>query len=457
MVKKKRVPSKYVYKLYTIPEELNNDILALKLSKMQYEKIIHFVGVLKKKAFQQGGDFSFPVMLPKNYLSTFLSSNYARYTNLLDSAKIVIRDDYYNQSKSISKSYSLNNKYFPIDNNNINKGVKNKIKLVSISCKRISAKLSPDTEDIIREAKKELNTLKIDENLVRIASQKCIDDISIEDFKTRTQISEQKFQVRMFVGAELKNRWITKEDALELARLNGKELIQDKKAFYIMTPEEFIARKKLMTQISHEDAITRLVKKYWTVSRNTTNNRLDTNLTNLASPILDVIMELNNLSQIDLGNSQFALLASTLPSDLVHPTTLEFKDAAATGVLYELVQSKLNLTSRKRAKQATFELLFSSHKNKSEDLSKMRVEFPEVMDYIDTFKIKNGHKNFSISLQKIESDLFIDNILRQLSSLSLGCLTKHDSVICKKEDLGEVLGIMNLIFKSKNIKGNLVY
>jgi hypothetical protein len=168
-------------------------------------------------------------------------------------------------------------------------------------------------------------------------------------------------------------------------------------------------------------------------------------------------MELNNLSQIDLGNSQFALLASTLPSELVHPTTVEFKEAAATGVLYELVQSKLNLPSRKRAKQTTFELLFSSHKNRSEDLSKMRVEFPEVMEYIDTFKIENGHKKFSISLQKIESELFIDNILKQLSSLSLGCLTKHDSVICKKQDLDEVLEIMNLVFRSKNIKGNLVY
>lgn len=453
MVKKKRVPSKYVYKLYTIPEELNNDILALKLPKAQYEKVIHFIGVLKKKSFQQGGDYTFPVMLPRNYLTTFLSSNYNKYTNLLNDAKIIIRNDYYNKSKSISKSYNINNKYFNIDNKSIN----NKIKLVSISCRCISAKLSPDTEALIKETKKELNTLEIDENLVRIASQKYIDDLSIEDFKMGSQISDQKFQVRMFVGSELKNRWITKEDALELARLNFKELIQDKKAFYIMTPEEFIARKRLMTHISHQDAITRLVKRYWNVSRNTTNNRLDTNLTNLASPILDVIMETNKLCQIDLGNSQFALLASTLPVDLVHPTTIEFKTAAASGLLYELVQDKLNLKTRKRAKQATFELLFSSHKNKSDDLGKMRAEFPEVMGYIDIFKIENGHKNFSISLQKIESELFIDNILKQLSSLSLGCLTKHDSVICKKGDLEEVLEIMNLVFTSKNVKGNLVY
>jgi hypothetical protein len=265
-----------VYKLYTIPEELNNDILALKLSKLQYEKIIHFVGVLKKKAFQQGGDFSFPVMLPKNYLSTFLTSNYAKYTNLLDSAKIIIRDNYYNQSKSISKSYYINPIYFTINNsrdNKINIGNNKRVKLVSISCKGISAKLSPDTEAIIADTKKELNALKIDENLVRIASQKCIENISIEDFKVGDQISEQNFQVRMFIGEELKSRWITKEDALSLAKLKSQELIQDKKSFYIMTTEDFISRKKLMTYISHEDSITRLLKKYWTVSRNTTKDR----------------------------------------------------------------------------------------------------------------------------------------------------------------------------------------
>lgn len=460
---KNRVPSKYVYKLYTIPEKLNNDILALDLCSTQYERVVRFIGVLKKKSYQQNRDFCLPVTLPRDYLTTFLTTSYYKLTNMLVENGIIERDDYWNQKKSICKKYNISPKYFQrdiysIDNNSIESIEENKgIKTVSLSFKCIFKKEDVETERVIDSAKKQLNSLKIDEKRLKNVSEELVENISENDFILNSAITEPQFEVKMMVNSEFKTRWVNLKDALELARVNNKDLIQDRKCFFIMDISEFILRKKDMVRIYHNESIDRLSKKYWTVSRNSTNNRLDTNLTNLPTGLVKAIMEDNDLVQVDLSNSQFAILANILPENLTHPSTVEFKESASSGKFYESVQNKLNLDTRNTAKQTTFELLFSSHKNKSKNLSKMRDAYPELLEYIDNYKIENGHKNFSISLQKEESRIFIDGILKRLSDLKIPCLSKHDSIICKRDDFTEVLEVMNLIFDSNNFKGNLVY
>ncbi len=461
---KKRVPRKHVHKLYTIPEMLHKDILELDLCSTQYESVVRFIGILKRKSYQHSKDYCLPVSLPRDYLTTFMSTGYYKLTNLLVDKGIIQRDDYWNQSKSICKKYNISPKYFQRDYNNIinNNDINNienveGIKTVSLSFKCLFEKDSVENEKVIEASKKQLNLLKIDEKKLRIESEKLIENISESNFKINSDITESQFEVKMMVNFEFKRRWMNLSDALDLAKLNNKDLIQDRKCFYIMKIEDFILRKKDMVRVYHEESIDRLVKKYWTVSRNSTNNRLDTNLTNLPSGLVKVIMEDNDLVQVDLSNSQFAILASILPEDLVHPSTSEFKECASNGKFYEAVQSKLSISNRDEAKQLTFELLFSSHKNKSKNLDKMREYYPELMGYIDNYKIQNGHKNFSISLQKEESRIFIDGILKRLSSLKISCLSKHDSIICKSQDFSAVLDTINFIFDSNNFKGKLVY
>lgn len=460
---KKRVPSKYVYKLYTLPEKLNNDILALNLCSTQYDRVIRFMGVLKRKSYQQNRDYCLPVTLPRDYLTTFLTTGYHKITNMLVEKGIIERDDYWNQKKSICKKYNISPKYFErdlsiLDNINIENREEIKgIKTVNLSLKCVFVKDDVETERVIDSTKKQLNRLNIDGKRLREVSEELVENISENDFILNSNITEPQFEVKMMVNSEFKSRWVNLKDAQDLAKLNGKDLIQDKKCFYIMRIADFITRKKDMVRIYHNESIGRLEKKYWTVSRNSTNNRLDTNLTNLPTGLVKVIMEDNDLVQVDLSNSQFAILASLLPENLVHPSTVEFKESASSGKFYESVQKKLDLDTRNVAKQTTFELLFSSHKNKSNNLTKMREAYPELMNYIDDYKIENGHKNFSISLQKEESRIFIDGILNRLSFLKIPSLSKHDSIICKQSDFEEVLDVINSIFSLNNFKGNLVY
>lgn len=461
MVKKKKVPQKYVSNLYAIPQPIKEDLLSLCLSKQQFQRAVIFLSVLRTKALRLEGHPCAQISLSRNYLRKVLTTNYNVLINILVGNGILYRDDYYNQEKSITKKYSLSPKYYienltnsRVDNNNkVEKGKE----MAYFNYKCLKDLDSIENEELTKGQKDILKRLKFDINQLQNLAKTMVDKTSLVDFKIDGQITETSFKVKQVLGQVLCSRWTTLDKALKLAKFHNISLIQDRNTFYLMNKTIFLTMKKNMQRLSYEEAITRIEKGYWTASRNSTNNRLDTNITNLHGKLLDVILEDNGLIQIDLSNSQFAILANELPEELQHPTTLEFREAAFNGQFYECVQSKLGLNNRMDAKTASFEVLFSSYKNRSEQLKKMKAEFPELMQYIEDYKKAHGSNNFSIDLQKKEAEIFIDGILTDLMKKGLFCLSKHDSIILKKEDLDTVLEVINYNFTLKNFKGNLVY
>ena len=85
----------------------------------------------------------------------------------------------------------------------------------------------------------------------------------------------------------------------------------------------------------------------------------------------------------------------------------------------------------------------------------MREMFPSVMKYVDTFKKENGSNQFSISLQKKEAEIFIDNLYPKVRKRKLFCLTKHDSLIVRREDEAEVRQIIKEYFNEIGFKAHL--
>ena len=95
-----------------------------------------------------------------------------------------------------------------------------------------------------------------------------------------------------------------------------------------------------------------------------------------------------------------------------------------------------------------FEVMFSSKRNNSIFKQKIKELFPSVVDWIDNYKKVHGDEQFSIMLQKYESDLFIDKILKRIKKQKFFCITKHDSLIVKKEDYETILAITENEFES---------
>lgn len=229
---------------------------------------------------------------------------------------------------------------------------------------------------------------------------------------------------------------------------------------YIKYKKKYLMTKHLNTLLGIVNKDHKLIYAH----RNDTNQRLDTNITTIKSELLG-FMSLDGqvLYNIDLCNSQFTIFASLLRAlndtsgklyDFL--TTMGYEIPALSFSLdmeafitecrecnlYEFVGEKLSL-SRREAKSACFEIFFSDPKYVNASKLMVSSLFPETVKWIDDFKLLNGYKAFPVMLQRIESHIFIDNILKELLYRGLPVLTKHDSVLCKQCDINKVRRIVS--------------
>lgn len=197
-----------------------------------------------------------------------------------------------------------------------------------------------------------------------------------------------------------------------------------------------------------------LKNKQIRVQRNKTNRRLDTNITNMPSAVLMEIMKQNDLVQIDLKNSQCAILSSLLPDDDDEFT--HFKELAACGELYKFIEDSSRGITNLSGKSIMFASLFGRIKNSGKAHSVIKQLLPKTTEWVKNEKKRLGRYNLlAIELQKRESEVFIDDILTKFKKYGRFCLTKHDSIIIKKSDLDYGIKTVKRALKKKNIKGEL--
>jgi len=228
--------------------------------------------------------------------------------------------------------------------------------------------------------------------------------------------------------------------------------------------------------------------------RNKTNNRLDTNLTNLKKELRKYII--GDYVNIDLKNSQPFFLSMLLKSIikqgnkqqgplccLFHYSILvksfginslqaiskihhfkeksflvnlrAFNKSVINGTLYnDFIKSYPKGISRDDVKIIMFKVLFSNNeiKDKYKDFipwEKDKEVFASVYPFIyESIKIlkSKGHAILPVFLQKVESYIFIDCIAKELVRAGIVPLTVHDSVIVKAEHKERTIEIIHKIF-----------
>ncbi|MCP4761441.1 MAG: hypothetical protein GY870_06640 [archaeon] len=435
-------------KVITLPQTLIDDINQIGLSKSQLNHTYKLIQIILDKSYKYNGNYTSYVELPTNYLRKVFSGHYTKWFNKLKNDNILTT---YKNNEGIesystgnySKMYCINTKYM-LDNS-----------INSIVYMSPLFKFTDEEEKINAWVKEDLKELTINKNKMYNYMNNVMDNLTIDNFKTNDDITETSFQVEIKEAMYATPKFFTTlEGALERIKDGDRMLIQDKRRFIIQNPNEFIINKKNAYKIYYTDAIFKLSNGIFLGKRNDTNNRLDTNLTNLCAELTNIIIEENNLVQLDLSNSQFAILSHILPyngeSDIKR-----FKELSYSGELYDYIKEELSLETRKEAKQVTFELLFSSYNNKSQKLKKLKEVFPNVIEFINNYKKENGSENFAIMLQKIESKMFIDDIWMTLKQDGYFALTKHDSIICKKEDEKYITNFIQMYFDSIGFEGKL--
>lgn len=256
---------------------------------------------------------------------------------------------------------------------------------------------------------------------------------------------EKKVSKRAARLEEKENRKVTSEVSKVLRKLK----LDFESAIHWIAEQKISDVKKL----SYITTLTAIKHKNFFCSRNNTNNRLDTNITNLKSDLLAFItLEGEQLEQLDLANSQLVFLNKLMKKEGKSSQLLD--QLISEGTLYEYIQTKLNLKSRSIAKELTFTLLFGKHTMKSKEKSELKAILPQLVNYTDKYKKENGDNQLPIKLQQMEANLFIDNILKECEEQKILVLTKHDSILCKKSDLIKVREIVYKYLTAMFGKGN---
>ena len=226
-------------------------------------------------------------------------------------------------------------------------------------------------------------------------------------------------------------------------------MIQDGKYFYIDDLDRYVLLKKRNLLLNYKWYIAKLKKKMFYANRNITNNRLDHNLTSLNKDTMKIIKGDNDLIEIDMKNCQFAIHAYWMKQEgiCVHEDVQRYYEMCSNGTLYDELAEKLNI-ARDEAKQVMMKLAFSSEKYYTPYKKLFKEHFPNVVAHIDGFKKeKKNSILFSIELQQLESEIFVDNLYPNIKERGLFCLTKHDSLFVKRADEEQVVEIIRAYFK----------
>ncbi|MFT3912253.1 MAG: hypothetical protein QM737_22690 [Ferruginibacter sp.] len=195
------------------------------------------------------------------------------------------------------------------------------------------------------------------------------------------------------------------------------------------------------------------------------NGRRHTNLTNLPKilkPFLYVIKdgEKRRLKTIDVRNSQVLLLLTILPKTL--PSYAKFKHWVETD-FYQLFADatnvKLTTDNRTQIKQTYFTFIYGDNKKwyvwGSNAYKVMKQEFPDLVDYINELKNKNGYAMPANAMQKQESEIINNGVCKQLLQHSMPFAQVYDSILCLDEDIDVVMNTMTAAFNYKNLNVHL--
>ncbi len=181
-------------------------------------------------------------------------------------------------------------------------------------------------------------------------------------------------------------------------------------------------------------------------NRNSTNNRLDTNLTNMASDLKPFIVGWENMVYLDLKNSQPVLFNTILKGYFENGTEelkneiKKYREATLRGKWYETLQDVYN-QDRESSKDIWMMIAYSKNASYKDLKSPFKNEFPNIYKIISNIK-KTNHKDFAINLQKLESKVFIDTICRKLVEENIIPFSVHDALIVKKEEVRRTKEIM---------------
>jgi hypothetical protein len=182
--------------------------------------------------------------------------------------------------------------------------------------------------------------------------------------------------------------------------------------------------------------------------------RMHTNFTILKSFIRKncLLLDGEETHEIDIVNSQPLFLNKIIAdsdSKWVSKDELElFRDLTINGNYYQYVMNHIGTTNRPLVKEMTYKVLFGRNMHNSKADKAFKELFPTIHNFIRLYKKEKGdYKVLAYELQKAESNLIFNKIIREVKNSfpDIKIVTVHDSIIVPRNRRHEV----DAIFRTK--------
>lgn len=463
-----------------LPKKLVEQIESLRLTKTMKAKAYYFIRILLSNCEKHHGDFSVFYEMGTNYLSKIFTKNYHnQFLNSLLESSIIETDglykigDTYNQGKC--KGYRVNKEHLNGEMVKVSHKYIEKYFHVAVENLQFNPNFYYSTSNqcnpIIQSSPiflhlctqllnksiifDDLSSLYYDESKLRAVLNEKLKAITEDTLLINDEIREPNFEWYNYFKNEKYHT--TKNNALNEADENWLSLIQDSDKYYLDDIDDYLERKRFRLRYNYINSISSIVSQSFYANRNDTNNRLDHNLTSISKDLLKVIKDDNDLIEIDIVNSQFAIHAHWLEqTELIkYEDVQKYCELCRNGNLYEGIGLLIDIT-RKEAKNLMFTTVFSKPGNSFPEKNKIKEKFPHVINHIDEFKRSSTSFNkFALTLQRVEATMMIDNVYFMVKENGLFCLPKHDSIIVRKDDVYKVMRIMDCYFDAIHFKCKL--
>jgi len=510
--------------------------------RRQVDRAIKIMKYILGKYIHNEIDFDSPIEISREHFRKQIGTDYLRDLQVLCKAGIVSTNHAYTMpkrdrntgeqiAKGQCKRYELNRDLVFTD--------------PELFTYNETAKKLFDDSFVVRQTVNLLArlTVTIDaRNLNRVVTDLVTPKYILDRCKINDQIPGGAYQVK---GTK---HPISLARILEIAKRNRQDAILYRDHVYLTATAQWISDRVKDTRFVYLRSLQNLkdIRQRPNIycKRNNTNQRLDTNLTNLKSEFIKYLrLDGERLVSIDLRNSQFTILARLIevgqlysqsldnkyfgeekvkdnfnisetfaaakcPSDrsLVFygslpgepplssykhirevlsiinatgfnqkkgkksdvtdykPTDLElFKKSTKQGTFYDDFQQILKDEgqdyTRDEIKRMMFLLLFSARGYNPPEKRLLAKHFPSLVLFANEFKRlmsgfyegdgleyqmakDKGNAALAVTLQRIESAIFIDCILTRLLKSGYRVFTKHDSILCKESDVEAVTAIV---------------
>jgi len=319
-------------------------------------------------------------------------------------------------------------------------------------------------------------------------------------------------------GGSFNIKYLTITKAKFEALLQDKQLFFFKDAFYLADISTFLKYRISNLKYHYKRDVSKFGTVPLIYRRSEKTLRITTYLTNFPSKILQFINIKNQtVVQFDLRTSQFLIFANLLniyitkgdkvllslfkknqtkaylkrfiavldehrnmlPQTGVDIATAVLSKHSTSDVIrfihdvffddfYMVTQRQFGFSERGLAKLVLFKLLFKRNTKSDKLIDKLKEFYPTVLTIIEDFKAKSMESipeeddknfnddttNFSVFLQCVESEIFIDRILFPLRDMEVPCFTRHDSIVVAHEYANLVEDFIKLVFSEIGFKYN---